>query len=80
MLNVRLAGDHQYGKLLFTWLSVVMSLMLSFCTVFFPRDVLGEIWDGIDTVSGGFPTYSYIILERAWDLLVKALRRHLLFS
>ena len=35
MLNVRLAGDHQYGKLLFTWLLLVMSLMasclLSFC-------------------------------------------------
>ena len=27
MLNVRLAGDHLYGKLLFTWLSLVMSLM-----------------------------------------------------
>ena len=31
MLNIRLAGDHQYGKLLFTWLSLVMSLMVSFC-------------------------------------------------
>ena len=34
MLNVRLAGDHLYGKLLFTWLSLVMSLMVSFCAVF----------------------------------------------
>ena len=25
MLNVRLVDDHQYGKLLFTWLSLVMS-------------------------------------------------------
>ena len=25
MLNVRLAGDHKYGRLLFTWLSPVMS-------------------------------------------------------
>ena len=25
MLNLRLAGDYLYGKLLFTWLSVVMS-------------------------------------------------------
>ena len=33
MLNVRLAGDHLYGKLLFTWLSLVMSLMVSFCVV-----------------------------------------------
>ena len=45
MLNVRLPGDHKYGKLLFTWLSLVMSLMVSFNAVFFPRDVLGEIWD-----------------------------------
>ena len=40
MLNVRLAGDHQYGKLLFTWLSLVMSLMMPFCGVVFQRDVL----------------------------------------
>ena len=33
MLNIRLAGDYQYGKLLFTWLSLVMSLMVSFCAV-----------------------------------------------
>ena len=26
MFNVRLAGDHLYGKRLFTWLSLVMSL------------------------------------------------------
>ena len=36
MLNVRLAGDHLYGKCLFTWLSLVMSLMVSFCAVPFP--------------------------------------------
>ena len=29
MLNVRLAGDHLYGKLLFTWLSLVVPLMVS---------------------------------------------------
>ena len=45
MFSVRLAGDHQFGKLLFTWLSLVMSLMMSFCAVFFPRDVLDEISD-----------------------------------
>ena len=43
MLNVRLAGDHLYGKLLFTWLSLVMSMMVSFCAVFFPTRCLG--WD-----------------------------------
>ena len=36
MLNVRLAGDHLYGKLLFTWLTIVMSMMVSFCAVLFP--------------------------------------------
>ena len=48
MLNVSLAGDHLYGKLLFTWLSLVMSLMVSYCLIvlsFSPRDVLDEIWD-----------------------------------
>ena len=29
MFNVRLAGDHLYGKCLFTWLSLVMSLVVS---------------------------------------------------
>ena len=37
MLNVRLAGDYLYGKWLFTWLSLVMSLMVSYCVLsFFP--------------------------------------------
>ena len=45
MLKVRLAGVHRYGKLLFTWLLSGMPLMVSFCAVFFPRDVLDEIWD-----------------------------------
>ena len=30
MFNVRLADDHLYGKWLFTWLSLVMSLMVSY--------------------------------------------------
>ena len=54
MFNVRLAGGHQYGKQLFTWLSLVVSLMASFCGSFFPLDVLDEIWDLIGSVSGGF--------------------------
>ena len=33
MLNVSLAGDHLYGKKLFTWLSLVMSIMVSFCGI-----------------------------------------------
>ena len=43
MLNVRQTDDHQYGKFLFTRLSLVMYLMVSFYAVFFPRDVLNEI-------------------------------------
>ena len=34
---LRLAGDHLFGKLLFTWLSLVMSMMGSFCAVLFLR-------------------------------------------
>ena len=34
-------NDHLYGKLLFTWLSLVMSMMLSFCAVLFPTRCLG---------------------------------------
>ena len=59
MSNVRLAGGHLYGKQLFTWLSLVVSLMASFVLSFFPLDVLDEIWDLIESVSEGFLTYSY---------------------
>ena len=36
-----LRTDHRYGKLLFTWLSLVMSMMVSFCAVLFPTRCLG---------------------------------------
>ena len=58
MFNVRLAGGHLYGKQLFTWLSLLVSLMASFCAVLCPLDVLDEIWDLIESVSEGFLTYS----------------------
>ena len=59
MLNVRLAGGHLYGKQLFIWLSLVVSLMTSFCAfLFFQLDVLDEIWDVIESASEGFLTYS----------------------
>ena len=61
MFNVRLAGGHLYGKQLFTWLSLVVSLLASFVLSFFPLDVLDEIWNLIESVSEGFLTYSYII-------------------
>ena len=57
MFNVRLAGGHLYGKQLFTWLSLVVSLRASFVLSFFPLDVLDEIWDLIESVSEGFLTY-----------------------
>ena len=53
MLNAKL-----YGKQLITWLSLVMSLMASFVLSFFPLDVLGEVWDVIESVSEGLLTYS----------------------
>ena len=54
MLNVRQAGDHLDGKSMYTWLSLVMSLMVSFLLTRFPRDVLDEIWDLIESVLGVF--------------------------
>ena len=62
MFSVRLAGGHLYGKQLFTWLSLVVSLMASFVLSFFPLDVLDEIWDLIESVSEGFLTYSYLLI------------------
>ena len=48
-----------YGKQLFTWLSLVVSLMASFCAALFPLDVFDEIWDLTESVSEGFLTYSF---------------------
>ena len=36
----------------------MVSLVASFYDVRFPRDVLSEIWDLIESVSEGFPSYS----------------------
>ena len=41
-------------------------MMMSFCAVLFPRGVLGEILNLIESVSGGFPSYfcsAWIILH-----------------
>ena len=81
MYNIRLAGGHLYGKELFTWLSLVVSLMASFVLSFFPLDVLDEIWDLIETVSKGFLTYSYrcvitvIIPSHVWNYLTGVFSR-----
>ena len=40
MFTVRLAGDRLYGKWLFTWLSLVMSLMVPFCAALFYHEML----------------------------------------
>ena len=60
MFNVRLAGGHLYGKQLFTWLSLVVSFMVSFVLSYFPLDVLDGIWDSIESVSEGFLTYFFL--------------------
>ena len=59
MLNVGLAGDHLYGKLLFTAGDVYDGV---FCIVFFPRDVLDEIRDLIESVSEGF---SFLLFQQS---------------
>ena len=60
MFNVRLAGGNPYGKQLFTWLSLVVSLMASFVLSFFPLDVLDEIWDLLSQFLRDFlPTLEY---------------------
>ena len=51
-----------------------MSLMASFCAVLFPLDVLDEIWDLIEPVSEGFPTYSYIHCDKKCMLSSQPLR------
>ena len=61
MLNVRLADDHLYGKIA-VHLAVAGDVFdgVFFVLFFFPRDVLDEIWDLIESVSEGFPTYSSV--------------------
>ena len=71
MFNVRLAGGHLYGKQLFTWLSLVVSLMASFVLSFFPLDVLDEIWNLIESVSEGFLTYSIPLDDLGTELNAK---------
>ena len=46
-----------------------MSMMVSFCAVFFTRGVLDEILNLIESVSEGSPSYSFIISEKIWVLL-----------
>ena len=43
MFNVKLAGDHLYGKWLFTWPPLMMSLVVTKFVLSFPTGCLG--WD-----------------------------------
>ena len=43
-----------------------MSLMVPLCAVLFRQDVLDEIWDFIASVSEGFLTHSYLLMESAY--------------
>ena len=61
MFNVRLTGGRLCGRLLFNWLSLVVSLVASFCAVLFPLDVLDEIWDLIESVSERFLACSCLL-------------------
>ena len=47
-----------------------MSMMVSFVLSFFPRDVLDEILNLIESVSEDFPSYSYTKKHIRLDLLL----------
>ena len=40
---------------------------------FFPRDVLDEIWDLVESVSEGLPTYSYRKMDTSFTVAPKYL-------
>ena len=56
LVNVRLAGDHLYVKLLFTWLSLVMSLMMSYLCCPFSHEMSWVRSGAIEAVPEIFPT------------------------
>ena len=65
MFHVRLAGDHLYGKSLFTLLSLMISLVVSYHVLyFFSRHALDE----------NFPTSNFsnrALGKRDWFLIIK---------
>ena len=71
MLNVTLADDHLHGKLLVTWLLLVMSLMVSFCAVLFPHE-MSRIRSG--TELSQFLRFSYLFMK-----FILVLRNHYAF-
>ena len=46
-----------------------MSMMVSFVLSFFPRDVLDEILNLIESVSEDFPSYSLLLVSRKEELI-----------
>ena len=44
-----------------------MSMMVSFVLSFFPRDVLNEIFNLIESISEGFPTYFCGVMAKLED-------------
>ena len=61
MFNVGLVGDDLYGKWLFTWLSLVMSLMVSYFVLFpFSHDMS---WMRCRTELSQFLSISYLLLS-----------------
>ena len=55
-----------------------MSMMVSFVLSFFPRDVLDEILNLIESVSEDFPSYSFIEKETCQTMTVYT-RKFLIF-
>ena len=57
-----------------------MSMLVSFCAVFFfPRGVLDDILNLIESVSVGFPSYSWlkkVIVQQILNLLSEILQFH----
>ena len=71
MLNVRLAGGNLYGKQLFTWLSLVVSLMASFCAVlFFPRRDIGLSMSVRSSFRPSIRSHFYVTAERNFMKLI----------
>ena len=57
-----------------------MSMMVSFVLSFFPRDVLDEILNLIESVSEDFPSYSYEILLKGRVYFLKIVHQLLDFG
>ena len=57
-----------------------MSMMVSFVLSFFPRDVLDEILNLIESVSEDFPSYSWFATEKEYKLYQSLVKKYDIFS